>query len=215
MKQKNYGKLIIEIFKFITPVVIGLGTLAVLGLSLDNETWMKLWPLLTAYFFPPLGKESVIPAGIALGIDPILMALSIAFIDSVVSLFMVWNYDLVKKIPLIGRFVKKIEEIGKKGSKEYAWIRPLKFIGIVLFVMVPFQGSGGVVGSILGRLIGMRSISTWSAVTLGAVTGCLIMAYFADFLKSVIIENLLVGIVIIIVIVVIFVLYRVYKHGDN
>ncbi|HEC82204.1 MAG TPA: hypothetical protein ENI42_07285 [Thermoplasmatales archaeon] len=201
--------------KFILPITVGVGTLTALGLSLDNETWMKLWPLLTAYFFPPLGKESVIPAAIAVGINPLLIALSIAFIDSIVSLFVVWNYDLTKKIPLIGGFIKKVEELGRKGSKRYRWIKPLRFIGIVLFVMVPFQGSGGLVGSILGRLIGMKPWATWAAVTTGAFTGCLLIAYFANILKSILIKNFILGLTLLIVLLIAFILYRVAKTGNN
>ena len=214
-KNNKHITFLIGFAKFITPIIIGLGTLAVLGLSLDSETWMKLWPLLGMYFFPPLGKESVIPMGIALGIHPILMALSIAFIDSVVSLFVVWNYDLTKKIPLIGGFINKVEELGKKGGKRYGWIKPLRFAGIVLFVMVPFQGSGGLVGSILGRLIGMKPWVTWVAVTTGAVTGCLLIAYFANILKSILIKNFILGLAIIIIMVIAFVLYKIAVNDQK
>ena len=213
--KKEAREVAIIIAKFILPIGIGLGTLAILGFSLDNETWMKLWPLLTAYFFPPLGKESVIPAGIAIGIDPLLMALSVAFIDSVVSLFVVWNYDLTKKIPLVGRFIKKIEEFERKGSKKYRWIKPLRFVGIVLFVMVPFQGSGGLVGSILGRLLGMKPWRTWLAVTTGAVVGCLSMAYFADMVKTLLIKNLILGLALVIIIALVIIFYKVAKNINN
>ena len=71
-----------------------------------------------AYFFPPLGKESVIPIGVSGGeltipiinqhivvpsIYPLVMALTIAFVDIIVALFLLWNYDLAKKIPLVGK----------------------------------------------------------------------------------------------------------------
>ena len=133
------------------------------------------------YFIPPLGKETIIPIGV-LGeslhipftdevasippIDPMVMAISIAFVDIVVALFLVWNYDLAKKIPLIGDFMEKVEKIGRSSSEKYAWVKPLRFFGIILFVMVPFQGSGGLVGSILGRLIGMKPRNTFLAITI-------------------------------------------------
>lgn len=201
------------IFKFIFPIAVGISAIALLGLTLDNDTWMKLWPLMTAYFFPPLGKESVIPIGIARGLNPALIALSIAFIDIVVSLFVVWNYYFIKKIPILGKFVERVEDLWRKGSKKYRWIKPLRFVGIVLFVMIPFQGSGGVVGSILGRLIGMRASTTWLAVSIGAILGCLLIAYFASFIKMVIIKNLMLGVFLVILIVLILLLYKMVKES--
>ncbi|HDO19579.1 MAG TPA: hypothetical protein ENG74_02505 [Thermoplasmatales archaeon] len=212
MIDEKRREIIISLTKIVLPFIIGLGTVYAIGYSLDPDTRVKLWSLIAAYFFPPLGKESVIPAAIAFGINPLLIALSIAFVDSVVSLFMVWNYDLVKKIPILGNFVRKVEDLGIKGSKRYAWVRPLKFIGIVLFVMVPFQGSGGVVGSILGRIIGMRAVTTWLAVTTGAVVGCLLIAFSA---KLIFMTNVLFGVALIIIAVVIFVLYRVAKQNNS
>jgi len=77
--------------------------------------------------------------------------------------------------------------------------------------MVPFQGSGGLVGSIIGRLIGMKPWITFFAISIGAITGCLLIAYFADAILSVFVQNFLIGTLIIIIIVVIGIMVLVYK----
>lgn len=222
--MKKMKKHLIAIAKILIPVVMGLAVLLTVGSLLDPSTRYKYWYLCMAYFFPPLGKESVIPIGVYGGditipivgkhvhispINPAVMALSIAFIDSVVSLFMVWNYDLVKKIPLLGDFIQKVEELAMKGNKKYAWVMPLKFVGIVLFVMIPFQGSGGVVGSILGRIIGLSAPMTWFAVTTGALVGCFIMAYFAKLIFS----NILAGISLLFILVAIVVIIKIWRES--
>jgi len=181
--------------KFFVPFIIAVTGIIVLQYVVGEASSAKLLLLMMVYFFPPLGKESIIPLGVSGGeitnpitgyvsvvpsINPIIMALSIAFIDIVVALFLVWNYDLAKKIPIIGDFMKKVEEKGKNVEEKYGWIKPLRFIGIVLFVMVPFQGSGGMVGSIVGRLIGMKPRNTFIAILLGAVIGCLLIAMFSQ-----------------------------------
>jgi len=212
MKIKLESKVLIRVAKFFAPIMLGFGVLSILGLIFGEDVWMKLWPLITGYFFPPLGKESIIPTGVLVfGINPILMALSIAFVDVVVALFLVWNYDLAKKIPIIGKFMIKVEEKGRNVEQKYGWIKPLRFIGIVLFVMVPFQGSGGLVGSIVGRLIGMKPWNTFLAISIGAVIGCLLIATFAEAFRVFAGINTLLILILVAIIVAIIVLYFVIK----
>lgn len=213
--QEKHKKWVIETLQFIVPFIIGLTVVGLVGIFLTDGIPGKYWSLVSAYFFPPLGKESVIPSGVILGIDPLVMALSIAFVDFIVALFLVWNYDLAKKIPLVGLFMSKVEKIGKSSSSKYSWIKPLRFIGIILFVMVPFQGSGGLVGSILGRLFGMKPWTTLYAITIGAVIGCCAIAYFADVLKSVFIQNFLAGIFIIVLLLIIGAMIFVYRRNNQ
>jgi uncharacterized membrane protein len=215
METKQKSNLLIQITKFFTPVILGLGVIVFVGFLMQENLRLRFWPLITTYFFPPLGKESVIPTGVGLGINPLVMALSIAFVDIIVALFLLWNYDPAKKIPLVGKFMIKVENIGKSSSDKYSWIKPLRFIGIILFVMVPFQGSGGLVGSIIGRLIGMKPWNTFFAITIGAVVGTIFIAYFSEAILSVFVKNFLLGILIIIIIVVIGFMILIYKRSKN
>jgi uncharacterized membrane protein len=191
-----------SLLKFFLPVLLGLGAMGLTGLLLGPQR-MQYWPLMTGYFFPPLGKETIIPLGIHLGFHPALMALSIAFIDIIVALFLLWNYDLAKTIPVVGTFMRKVEEKGRGIEDRYGWIKPLRFFGIVLFVMVPFQGSGGLVGSIVGRLIGMKPLNTFLAINVGALLGCFLIAYFAKSLQFVFLQNFLGGLFIIVILIII------------
>jgi len=202
------------ILKLIVPIFIGLGVIFAIGLSLNEEIRAQFFSLVTAYFLPPLGKESIIPIGIGVGLEPLIIALAIAFVDIIVASFIIWNYDFTKKIPVLKNFIKKIEGAGEKSSDKYRWIKPLRFIGIVLFVMIPFQGSGGLVGSIVGRLIGMKEIETLAAISTGAVAGCIIIAYTAESIKMILLDNLTTGIILIILIITIgatVILYRKNK----
>jgi len=230
MKINLRSKLSITLAKFFVPFAIAGLVILILYLLIDSKSSGKLFFLMFAYFFPPLGKESVIPIGVSGGeltipiinqhivvpsINPLVMALTIAFVDIIVALFLLWNYDLAKKIPLVGKFMIKVENIGKRSSDKYSWIKPLRFIGIVLFVMVPFQGSGGLVGSIVGRLIGMKPWNTFFAISIGAITGCLLIAYFANVILSVFVKNFLLGILIIIILLVIGIMVFMYKKSKN
>ncbi|OKY77717.1 MAG: putative membrane protein [Candidatus Methanohalarchaeum thermophilum] len=142
--------------------------------------WRTLIPLMGVYFVPPLGKESVIPTGVALGLNPTLIAFSIAFVDIVVGLFLVWNFDLLKKIPFMGDYINFAEKKGKRLIKEKSWFRSFTLIGLVFLVMVPFQGSGAVTASIIGRMIGIKPYQTWMSIITGSILGCFLIAYFTD-----------------------------------
>jgi uncharacterized membrane protein len=211
MNIKPESQKFIYLAKFFIPFIIGLGIIVSISFLLGENLQLKFLSLISGYFFPPLGKETIIPGGIIAGINPMIMALSIAFVDIIVALFLVWNYDLAKKIPLIGNFIVKIETIGRKSSSKYNWIKPLRFIGIMLFVMVPFQGSGGLVGSIVGRLIGMKPWNIFFAISTGAVAGCLMIAYFADVILSIFIRNFLLGFLIIMIILILCIMLLAYK----
>jgi hypothetical protein len=215
MIDKKNKDLLMRFIKFFLPIILGIIVILSIGIFLVADMQIKYWPLITGYFFPPLGKETIIPSGIAIGFDPILMAFSIAFVDIVVALFLLWNYDLAKKIPFVGKFILKVEDKGKNFEGKYNWIKPLRFIGIVLFVMVPFQGSGGLVGSIIGRLIGMKPWNTFFAISTGAIAGTLMIAvFFKAFLIFADINTkftfLLLGIIAFIIIV-----YYIFKYKKN
>ena len=124
-----------HLIKFIFPIALGFSVFYLVGILINESLSYKYWSLIGGYFFPPLGKESIIPIGIGLGIHPIVMALSIAFVDIVVALFLLWNYDFAKKIPFVGKFMIKVESKGKDFEKKYKWIKPLRFVGIILFVI--------------------------------------------------------------------------------
>jgi uncharacterized membrane protein len=140
------------------------------------------------------------------------MALAVAYIDIIVALFLVWNYDIAKQIPFVGQFIIKVEEKGKNVEQKYGWIKPLRFIGIVLFVMVPFQGSGGLVASIVGRLIGMKPMITFLAISIGAVVGCLLIALFAQAFLVFIEINTLLTLILVFIIILVVLIYIAIKR---
>ncbi len=230
MKINLKSELSIKILKFFLPFLVAAIGIFIFYLVTEKGSFGKLFLLMVLYFVPPLGKETIIPIGVfgrplhipftdkiasIPPIDPLIMAIAIAFVDIVVALFLVWNYDLAKKIPLIGDFMGKVEKIGKSSSEKYSWIKPLRFFGIILFVMVPFQGSGGLVGSILGRLIGMKPRNTFLAITIGTIIGCTLIAYFSNLILDVFVTNFLQFLLVLVVILIIAVMIYAYRNANN
>jgi len=207
-EKKSRGIMLIQFF---LPWGIALLEIFLLWLFLPWDKFRTLGFWMTIYFFPPLGKESVIPAALGLSkvpnmpgwlveIDPPLIALAIASIDIIVGLFLVWNFDFAKKIPFLGKFIIKLESKGGALLSKNRYIETLSFIGVTLFVIVPFQGSGAVGASIIGRMIGMNPYKVWAAIIVGAVSGCLLIAYAFEYFKAIFQANWIVGMVILIII---------------
>ena len=122
---------IVRISQFFLPILVGFSVYGIWWM-IDEEI-SKIWPFVIAYFFPPLGKESVIPLATGYlqkemtvpfvnirlepaNIGPLEIAFAIAFVDIIVAWFLVWNYDLAKKIPFVGKFMVKVEKIGQGSS---------------------------------------------------------------------------------------------------
>lgn len=209
------SKRMIVIKFFIAPILCMIAAL-LLFLFLDFDTFTKVGGLMLVYFVPPAGKETVIPTGVfVFGINPLLMAFSIAFVDIVTAIFLLWNYDYAKLIPFVGEWMDKVEKKGGKQFQENVWLEGLAFFGLVLFVIFPFQGSGGVGASIVGRVVGMDKYKVVYAVTIGALSGCVLIAYISEALREFFIKNLILGIIFFIIIVIIIAIYLIYKKNKN
>ena len=106
------------------------------------DSFEKLMGLMVLNLIPPAGKESIIPLGIALGIPWWIIAASTTVMDITGAIFMALNFDLALKIPFLGRWMKGIMESGESFFESHRWMEKLSVIGLVIFVIVPFQGSG-------------------------------------------------------------------------
>lgn len=85
------------------------------------------------------------------------------------------------KIPWVLRIANDMRDNADKHKDKiakYGWI------GIFLFVLAPFPGSGPVGGSILGYLLKMRLLHNFSAVLSGTFLAILLWVLCFDFLKE-------------------------------
>jgi len=207
------------VFFFLPFIVATLG-IYIIYFSLPWETFAFVGGLIILYFFPPAGKESVIPlmvVGLKLNYGYgmlgciLIPTLAIAFVDAMDAFFLVWNFDLLKYFPFMGKWLEKFERKGRERMKKGALARGLAFVGVVLFVMFPFQGSGGVGGSILGRIIGMKKLRVFAAVIVGALVGCALIATIVWYVGPALVEGLKsasnIGILVVIAIVTIYIVW--------
>jgi len=162
------------------PVGVVIIHIAVMAVTLPQSLFVIMLGLMVAYLLPPAGKETVIPIGIALGIPWWYMALSIVMIDVETGLFMALNFDLAYRIPYLGPVLLNLTKNTEEVIARHQWIAGLWFFAIVLMVMVPVLGSGGIRGSIAGKLLGMKTLLVFLAILAGALIGCFGIALGSD-----------------------------------
>ncbi|MCU0632188.1 MAG: small multi-drug export protein [Methanolinea sp.] len=198
--------------RFLLPFLLGCLYLALCALFLTPERALLLTGLMLAYVVPPAGKETVIPLGVALGLPWWLIGTSIALLDVLAGLFMALNFELAFHIPVLGGWISRFMDHGQAFLSRRPWLKKYYFTGVVLFVMFPLQGSGGIGASLVGRLLGMSRKAVLLAITIGAFLGCYLIALGSEFIWALIIARPLLGIAVAIaVIVAIIVGYFVYR----
>jgi uncharacterized membrane protein len=166
----------IKTIKLLLPLLLPLAIagVTVIFLYLTNPT---VFLLLIVYGLPPgMFAGRVVMVGFVpfIGIGNSIFAL--VFVDAFYSAILAWNFELLTKIPKIGKLVLKAEQKGYKALERYKWVKSLALSGVIIFVAMPFYGTNAIIGTIVGRLIGLKPLNTWIATIIGATLGAIIIA---------------------------------------
>lgn len=177
-----------KVFQFIFPWILFLIVATVTVTSLTAVMgWDQGRALLDIWIFytlPPAGKESLIPSAVSKGVPGFMAGISASAVDICVSMFLIWNYDWVKKLPIIGPALERTEAKGRQKAEKTRWFSKATFILTTFFVFVPFSGSGGVGGTVFGRIVGLRPYRVLLAVALGSFIGSTGFAILSETLTN-------------------------------
>jgi len=164
-------------FKFLFPMALALAVPAALLPLMPWGRWLEWVGLAVAYLAFSYGKIAVVPVGVGLGFHPLSMAFLVLYVDLVCSLFVSWNFNLARRVPLLGHYIALIESRGASIFRGHIALQAGAWTAIALYVMLPFRGAGGITASVLGRGVGVRPPVVVSAVSVGAFTGAAVLAY--------------------------------------
>jgi len=174
------GRVPFRVIAFLLPVLLVIVHLVIMYATLRYDQFLTVVGLIIAYLLPPAGKETVIPIGIAVGIPWWYIASAIAMVDVETGLFMALNFDLGYRIPWLGGVLARFTDKTTIFLKEHRWVAGFSVFGILLMVMVPLLGSGGIRGSIAGKLLGIDAYLVFMAIVAGAFIGCFAIALGSD-----------------------------------
>jgi len=223
------SKLSRRIVLILIPVITVIAFILTLFWTLESKIFNIMMGVMVGYTVSPFGPEIVIPAGIlaiqAEGLYSMtyLIIVTVVFVDFILALFILLNFEIVHSIPKLGKWVKRSEETFSKKLKKGR--EKLALGALALYVAMPFQGSGGFVGSIMGRVVGLNRYKVFFAVILGSTLGAVPIGIAAHYGMAAFLgaleagENLykIIGILIIIIFIILIVYFirRERKKAKN
>ena len=183
----------VRLFLFVLPFLIITLYLFVLRFFLPYNQFLEMSGLMGVYFIPPAGKESVIPIAISLGIPWYTVGFSVALMDILTCLFLIFNFDLILKVPVLGNWMISFIAKGRIFFGRHKWVERFSIVGLMLCVMFPLQGTGGIGSTVLGIIMGLPRRDIFIAITMGSLIGSFLIAAGSNAVKNLIIVDVWLG----------------------
>jgi len=97
--------------------------------------------------------------------------------------------------PFVERVIQRIEDI----LGTHPWLERFTEAALLLYVTLPIQGAGALMGSVIGRFLGIDPWRVFLIIVIGSLAGSFGMALGSDALRLLLIGNIVLGIAIIII----------------
>ena len=159
------------------------GILAVFGvvlcfffLTMPSDVFYEFIGFLGLYLMPGFGKESIVPLAMAFGISWWQITLGIVVGDMALAIIIAYNFDLLLRLPLLGRVLRYFTTKTNEVLQKYLWIKGLSLVGLFLFMYIPFMGSSAINTTIVGRLLSVPPKTLLTIVFVGSILATLTMA---------------------------------------
>ena len=125
---------------------------------------------------PIIELRGAIPIGAAIGL-PWYLNMIVSIVGNMlpvpfILLFSVKAFEVMKKHNIMVKFIEKIENRAKKRSEGLA---TGEFIGLMLFVAIPFPGTGAWTGALIAALLQFNRKRSFFYIGLGVVIASVIM----------------------------------------
>ncbi len=169
-----------------TRVVMTFGMLGILAvfilwlfLYLPTDQFILGVSLFALYMASGAGKESIIPVMMGFGYPWWLVLAGIVTIDMTLAVLISLNFDLLLKIPVLGKVLMFFTDKTNKILPNRPWIKGLSVGGLLIFMYIPFMGSSAIDTSIIGRLLSIHPKIILPIVFAGSILATLTMAFGA------------------------------------
>lgn len=173
----------------LVPVLGWVGLLAFLQATRGKQFVLKVLAI-TLLVEAVVGRFVIITGGGSAEGATVLLSRAelfwlVAWIDLCVATLFLYHATFIYRLWKVGPWLERV----RNASRELLARRPLlgrfSFVGVVVYVGLPVLGSGAILGSMLGQLLGLRRLTTLAAVTLGTLLGNSLMLLLAEAVMSV------------------------------
>ncbi|MBQ3054116.1 MAG: small multi-drug export protein [Clostridia bacterium] len=132
---------------------------------------------------PIVELRGAIPAGVALGINPIILCIMCIIGNMIpipfILLFIRPIFNALKKTKMFN-FIKKLEDRALNKSES---VRKKSFLGLMIFVAIPLPGTGAWTGALIAALLNMRFKKALPAIFVGVVIAGILVTVACELLK--------------------------------
>ena len=130
----------------------------------------KMIGILFISMLPIIELRGAIPIGAAIGL-PWYLNMSVSIVGNMlpvpfILLFSVKAFEFMKKHNIMVKFIEKIENRAKKRSEGLA---TGEFIGLMLFVAIPFPGTGAWTGALIAVLLQFDRKKSFAYILFGVL----------------------------------------------
>jgi hypothetical protein len=108
------------------------------------------------------------------------IASMVLFGDISTAVILVANMHHLYKMPALGKRLAAARKAGHQVLATHKWMRRAAEFGIVVFVALPFQGTGSVLGVFLGRILGLSRRVLVLSIAAGSGLGAFGLALLAE-----------------------------------
>ncbi|MDH3271860.1 MAG: small multi-drug export protein [Gemmatimonadota bacterium] len=99
------------------------------------------------------------------------LAALVVYIDLATALIVMGGMHVLYRLPGAGRRIRAARQSGWRLLQQNAGMHRVTWLSLAGFVAVPLNGTGALVGAIVGRLLGLSRVSIVSAIAFGSVVG--------------------------------------------
>ncbi len=167
------------------PFVFVLAILIVVGLSAGSATVGRLIATAAVTFlvgrFVIFGGAVAEQAGFFSTEQLFFLAI---LMDLLPSLLICFHLDLIFDVPRLGPWLKRIVAESRQMMQANPWLSKAAFLSVTVFVFLPVAGTGTMVASIFGRVLGLTRAIAFAAVAIGSVSASAVIYFLAEFART-------------------------------
>lgn len=169
MKLNSFQKwLENDLLRFLISIVPAVLAAIILYL-LGPRIYLPVSAVVSSFYFAVgVGWITSPIVGLSTGLHPFWLVLLLIFISTESSLIVSLNYELLEKIPLIGRLMRWIRKKAEQVIEKHELARDVEFISIFWLMFIPIYGTGPMSMTMVGRLLSLNWKKTWLTITLSA-----------------------------------------------